>query len=179
MLICFFFVCFGVFHPYGDVTIASEGLQILTYARHSWPLSSECSLACHTYGDTGHPFIMVISKDPWHSHLLPSVCQWSSHSLFYDLLGLSRPGIDPDLLMLKENCTLIIVTGGDLNHIHIMVWSQLEFWNSRSHSETWQISLMTDEMEIIAFHVHVITKFNILYRTVVFSRSFEVWFRVQ
>ena len=28
-------------------------------------------LACHTYYDTGHPFIMVISEDPWHSHLLP------------------------------------------------------------------------------------------------------------
>ena len=30
-----------IFHSYGDVTIAGEGLQILTYARHSWPLSSE------------------------------------------------------------------------------------------------------------------------------------------
>ena len=38
-----------------------KGLQILTYARHSWPLSSEGSLACLTYCDTGHPFIMVIS----------------------------------------------------------------------------------------------------------------------
>ena len=25
----------------------------LTYARHSWPLSSKGSLACHTYCDTG------------------------------------------------------------------------------------------------------------------------------
>ena len=39
--------------------------QILTFARHSWPLSSEGSLECHTYCDTGHPFIMVISEDPW------------------------------------------------------------------------------------------------------------------
>ena len=53
-----------------------EGLQILTNARHSWPLSSEGSLACHTYCDTGHPFIVVISENPWHSHLLPSVWQW-------------------------------------------------------------------------------------------------------
>ena len=30
-----------IFHSYGDVTIAGEGLQILTNARHSWPLSSE------------------------------------------------------------------------------------------------------------------------------------------
>ena len=36
-----------IFHSYGDVTIPGEGLQILTYARHSWPLSSEGSLASH------------------------------------------------------------------------------------------------------------------------------------
>ena len=52
------------FHSYGEITIAGEGLQILTGAKHSWPLSSEGSLACHTYCDTGRPFIMVISKDP-------------------------------------------------------------------------------------------------------------------
>ena len=62
-----------IFHSYGDVTIAGERLQILTCARHSWPLSSECSFACHSYCDTEHPSIMVISEDPWHSHLLPSV----------------------------------------------------------------------------------------------------------
>ena len=36
-----------IFHSYGDVIIAGEGLQLLTYARDSWPLSSEGSLACH------------------------------------------------------------------------------------------------------------------------------------
>ena len=69
-------------HSYGDVIIAGEGLQILTYARHSWPLRSEGSLACHTYCDTGHPFIMFIFEDPCHSQLLPSVRQWSCHYLF-------------------------------------------------------------------------------------------------
>ena len=34
---------FLLFHSYRDVTIAGEGLQILTYARPSWPLSSEGS----------------------------------------------------------------------------------------------------------------------------------------
>ena len=74
-----------IFHSYGDVTIAGEGLQILTYARQSWPFSSEGSLTCHTHCDTGLPFIMVISEDPWHSHLLPSVLQWSCHYLFLRL----------------------------------------------------------------------------------------------
>ena len=58
------------FHSYGDDTITGEGLQILTYARHSWPLSSKGSLACHISCDLGHPFIMLITEDPWHSHLL-------------------------------------------------------------------------------------------------------------
>ena len=71
-----------IFHTYGDVTMTGEGLQILTYARHSWPLSSKGSLACHTYCDKGHSFRMVISEVPWPSQLLPSVWQWSCHYLF-------------------------------------------------------------------------------------------------
>ena len=49
VVVCLF-VCLGfsshsrIFHSYGDVTFAGEGLQTLTYARHSWPLSSEGSL---------------------------------------------------------------------------------------------------------------------------------------
>ena len=71
-----------ILHSYGDVIIAGKGLQILTYARHSRSLSSEGSLTCYTYCNTGLPFIMVISEDPLHSHLLPSVWQWSCHYLF-------------------------------------------------------------------------------------------------
>ena len=33
-----------ILHSYGDVTTAGEGLQILTNARRSWPMSSEGSL---------------------------------------------------------------------------------------------------------------------------------------
>ena len=39
-------------------------------------------LTCRTYHKTDIPFIMVISEDPWLSHLLPSVWQWSCHYLF-------------------------------------------------------------------------------------------------
>ena len=46
-------------------------------------------LACHTYYDTGHPFIMVISEDLWHSHLLPRFSSGAVTTCFYDL-GLSR-----------------------------------------------------------------------------------------
>ena len=79
---CFFFFVYSrIVYWHKDVTIAGEGLQILTYTRHSWPLSSEGSLACHAYCDTGHPFIMLILQDPWHSQLLPSVWQWRRHYL--------------------------------------------------------------------------------------------------
>ena len=44
---CLFFVSFSsssrIFHSYGDVTIAGEGLQILTCVRQSWPVSNEGS----------------------------------------------------------------------------------------------------------------------------------------
>ena len=64
------FLCLGfsahtrIFHLYGNVTIAGEELQILTYDRHSWALDREGSLAWHTYYDMGHTFTMVISEDP-------------------------------------------------------------------------------------------------------------------
>ena len=37
-------------------------------------------MTCHTYCDTGKLFIIFISEDPCHSHLWPSVWQWSRHS---------------------------------------------------------------------------------------------------
>ena len=85
-----FFVCdfsshWRIFCSFGDFTIEGKGLQILTYARHSLAFCSEGSLACHTYCDTGHPFIMVISEHPWHSHLFLIVWQWSCNCLFLRL----------------------------------------------------------------------------------------------
>ena len=72
-----------IFHSYGDVTITGEGLQALTSARHSWPLSSEDSLMCHTYCDTGYPFIMVISSRTCDTHTYcRAFWQCSCHYLF-------------------------------------------------------------------------------------------------
>ena len=53
-----------IFHSFGDVIITGEGLQILTFARHSRSLSNEGSLALHTYCDREHPIITVKSEDP-------------------------------------------------------------------------------------------------------------------
>ena len=71
------------------IFIHIEGVQIFTYALHMWPLNSEGSLACIIYCDPGHPFKMVIFEDPWHSHLLSSVWQWSYHHLFKRLRSVS------------------------------------------------------------------------------------------
>ena len=66
------FCCLGglsshssIFKLNADVTYTGDGLQILTCFLHSWPLSSEGSLKCHTYWDKGHLFIMVSSEEPW------------------------------------------------------------------------------------------------------------------
>ena len=49
MFVCFCFFCLTRELFTNMETITGEGLHILTYARHSLPLSSEGSLACHTY----------------------------------------------------------------------------------------------------------------------------------
>ena len=72
-----------IFHCYEDVTITDEKLQILTYSRASWPQSSEGSLSCHTYCDTGHLFINGHLRGPVTlAPLTTCIC-------FYDL-SLSR-----------------------------------------------------------------------------------------
>ena len=75
------FICLGFYVPienfsiYGVVTIIGERLQNLTYARYSWLLCSEGSLACYTYCVTRHPFIMVISENL--SQNPPSLHGWN------------------------------------------------------------------------------------------------------
>ena len=88
-------------------------LQILTHAQHSWPLSSEGSLARHTHCDTGHPFIMVISDNPWLSHLLQSVWQWSCHNLFLRLrsimAGIWTPNFPHESQTLLPTAQIMVV----------------------------------------------------------------------
>ena len=92
LFVCLYILGFSshcrIFYSYGDVTFAGERLQILPCAWHAQPLSSEGPIACPTYCDTGNPFIMVIFKDPWHSHLLPSVfCVFFQYLLIYFLFN--------------------------------------------------------------------------------------------
>ena len=66
------------------------------------------SLACHTFCDTGHPFIVVISEDPWHSHLFPSVWMWSCHYLFLRLRSVAAGIRTPNLPLAGPRNTCIV-----------------------------------------------------------------------
>ena len=90
----FGFCLFGVlshsriFHSYGDVTIDGEGLQIFTYALHSWPSSREPSLLWHgTFVYNGYlrgPVTLTPISERLVvelSLLLPKVCRgWDSNT---------------------------------------------------------------------------------------------------
>ena len=93
LFVCLFGVCYhsGIFHSFADVLTTSEGLQILTYTRHSWHLSSEGSLTCHIKWDTNKPLIIHVTD----------TCYWASSSGAFTTclnnLGLSYRGSNPDL----------------------------------------------------------------------------------
>ena len=78
--------------PLGDITVTSEGLQILTYVRHSLS-SSELSWGCHTYCDMGHPFICH-PRDTHTDCRAPG--SGADTTFFYNLgLGFVHPTIRP------------------------------------------------------------------------------------
>ena len=104
----FLFVCLEFRHT-RDVSTHLETSPLPVKGCKFWPMlrmamSSEGSLACDTFCDTGHSFLMVILEDPWHSHLLPSGWQWSCRYMFSDL-GLLRLGFEHQTFRLR----------GDLN----------------------------------------------------------------
>ena len=61
MMFLLFVLYYDMLHVYA---VFASHSRIFHSPRHSWQLSSEGSLACHIYYDTGHPFIVVISGDP-------------------------------------------------------------------------------------------------------------------
>ena len=93
----FCFVCgftshWRIFHSNGDVIIIGEWLE--TYAWHSWPLSSEGSLTCHTYCDTGHLFKWSCPRTRDTNSCSQAFSSGAVTTCFNDLC-LSRPGIEP------------------------------------------------------------------------------------
>ena len=86
--ICLLVSLFGIFHPTQEFFTHMETSQLLVIAANfdlclalmaneQWGFFSVPHLLWH-----GHPFIMINSEDPWHSHLLLSIWLWSCHYLF-------------------------------------------------------------------------------------------------
>ena len=78
------FVClFGVYVPLSLIRrrhhyrLKAENFELCSFGHWAVRILRR---ATRTYFDSGHPFIMVITEDPW--HLLPSVWQWSWNYLF-------------------------------------------------------------------------------------------------
>ena len=92
MFFCLF-VCIlgGGFRPIRDFSTHMETSLLPVKGCKFFHLCSalmaiEHSIACHTFCNTWHRFIMVISEDPWHSHLMLSIWKWSCHYLFSRLV---------------------------------------------------------------------------------------------
>ena len=91
-LICLFACLFGIFRPTREFFThiwrshhyrwKTENFDLCSALMviEQWEFLSVPHLLWH-----GNPFIMVISEDPWHSHLYPSVWQWCCHYLFLRL----------------------------------------------------------------------------------------------
>ena len=75
---------FSNFHLFETSTIPVKGCRFWTVLG-ILAINREGSLACHTNCDMGHPFIIIVSEDPWHQHLLPSVYKWRCNYLFKQL----------------------------------------------------------------------------------------------
>ena len=115
VLVRILFVCLGFIVPLENFSLtwrrhhcrwraANFDLCSAPMPIEQWGFFSVPHLLCHR-----HPAIMVISKDPWHSHLhvLPSVWQWSCHYLSLDW-GPSRLGFEHPITLVRtdvsENC---------------------------------------------------------------------------
>ena len=91
-----------IFHSYEDVTITGEELRIFTNIRHSSPLSSEGSLACHIYCD--HEASVYNCHLRGHVTLTPVAKRLAMElSLFLRLrsIGLSRLGFEHQTFHLR------------------------------------------------------------------------------
>ena len=103
-----------IFHSYGRHHNRWRAANF-DICRQSWPLTSDGSLACNTYCDTGHPFIMVNCEDTrtycW-AFSSGAVATW-----FYDL-GLSRLGFEHRTCRLRGHALT-----------HCATAATLLFWN--------------------------------------------------
>ena len=104
------FVClFGVFRPTREFFTQMETSLIPVKGCKFCPMfgihcfwTVRISWACHTFCDTEHLLIIVISEDPWHSHLLPSVWPWRCHYLLLRLIAVAAGIRKPNLPLARR-----------------------------------------------------------------------------
>ena len=111
VILCLFWFClFKVYRPTREFfthmeTITGDGLQILTYARHSWPLSSEDSLQLLWRGASvynGHlrgPVILT----PTNSNEGAGVSKRTMRRRLHQLKGYRRGNINKSMTISKVN----------------------------------------------------------------------------
>ena len=104
LFVCFFVCLFGVYRPTRGFFTHRETSPLLAKGCKFWPICSAL-MAIEQWGFFcvphllwhGASVIIVISENPWHSHLLPSVWQWSCPYLFLRLrsvaVGIRTPNI--------------------------------------------------------------------------------------
>ena len=125
--LCFCFLFGGltfhsiILHSNGNVTITGEGLKfwpiLCTHDHWEWMFFSVPQLLWY-----GLCVLMVISEDPWYSHLLPSVRQWSSHYLFLRLRSVAAEIRTPNLSHATD-CT----TAAVIYNVKISIWFSFEW----------------------------------------------------
>jgi hypothetical protein len=91
VFVCLFWAARAIFSYLAAVTISSDRAANLDLCLALTAFSSDDSLTCHTYCDTGPPFLTSYSKDPWFS-LLNAVIIAKEQSLpILNVSGLTRP----------------------------------------------------------------------------------------
>ena len=62
---------FGVYRPTREFFTYMETSPLPAKGCKCWSMLGTHGhwVACHTYCETGHPFVLVIAEDPWHTHL--------------------------------------------------------------------------------------------------------------
>ena len=99
-------------------------------AIEQWEFFSKPHLVWHRA-----PFIMVISENPWHSHLLPRVWQGSCHYLFYDLSLLRLEFEHRTFRMQGERSNRLRHRGGYsdykeyINILSVYIWNITHFYS--------------------------------------------------
>ena len=125
----FVFFLFGVFGPTREFftqwhmetsPLSVKGCKF--WPCSFWPLSSVGSLACHTYCDTGYPFIMVISEDTRHSHLYCWALSSGAVDTCFYVVGQSLLGFKhPTFRLWGEHSSPLCHSHGKKNVIMVLI----------------------------------------------------------